>query len=263
MFTIEEVEGLKRQWELPEGGQLNIGRAPDNDIRIDDLRVSRHHAIIRSISRARAQLENISKGNIVAVNEIKITTAMGQRIICDGDLLQIVSTLFRVKWDDEVPLSYNDEPLSMGTTMAPAATDVTSLLSTTLNSQSSLEEEIKELRRKAKMLAQLCEMSAQLATNFDAVSILDYATNVVMSSIPADCCAALMMDGSNDPRPVSLRFRNPDSRPLVRQRSIVKAQSGAQNVGHRSGINNWLRCASKKPTRRDSAAIKRDGRSAP
>ncbi|MGB7925997.1 MAG: adenylate/guanylate cyclase domain-containing protein [Pyrinomonadaceae bacterium] len=222
MFTIEELEGLNRQWELPEGGQLTFGRAPDNDIRIDDLRVSRHHAVIRSITRSRAELENISKGNIVAINESKVTSGMGQRIICDGDLLQIVATIFRVKWDDEVPLSYNDEPLSMGTTMAPAATDVTSLLSTTLSSQASKEDEIKELRRKAEMLAQLCEMSAQLASNFDAVSILDYATNVVMRTIPADCCAALMTDGNGDPRPVSLRFRNPDSRPLVRQRSISR-----------------------------------------
>jgi adenylate cyclase len=203
---------------------LIIGRAPDNDIRIDDLRVSRHHAVIRSISRSRAEIENISKGNIVIINESKVTPGMGQQIVCDGDLLQIVSTLFRVKWDDEVPLSYNDEPLSMGTTMAPAATDMSQLLSTTLSSQTpkSKEEEIKELRRKAEMLAQLCEMSAHLATNFDAVSILDYATSVVMRSIPADCCAALMTDGSNDPRPVSLRFRNPDSGQLVRQRSISR-----------------------------------------
>jgi adenylate cyclase len=222
MFTIQEVEGMKRQWDLPQGGQLTIGRAPDNDIRIDDLRVSRHHAVIRSISNSRVELENISKGNIVAVNESKVTSAMGQRTISDGDLIQVVGTLFRVKWEDEVPLSYNDEPLSMGTTMSPAATDVTSLLSTTLSSQGSKEDEIKELRRKAAMLAQLCDMSAHLATNFDAVSILDYATSVVMRSIPADCCAALMTDGSNDPRPVSLRFRNPDSGQLVRQRSISR-----------------------------------------
>ena len=111
MFTIEETEGLKRQWQLPQGGQLTIGRAPDNDVRIDDLRVSRHHAVIRSISRSRAELENISKGNIVAVNQTKITSGMGQRTICDGDLLQVVTTLFSVKWEDEFPLSYNDEPL--------------------------------------------------------------------------------------------------------------------------------------------------------
>jgi adenylate cyclase len=222
MFTIQEVEGLKREWELPQGGQLTIGRAPDNDIRIDDLRVSRHHAVIRSISRSRVELENISKGNIVAVNESRLPSGLGQRTVCDGDLIQVVSTLFRVKWEDEVPLSYNDEPLSMGTTMAPAATDVTSLLSTTLSSQGSKEEELKELRRKAEMLAQLCEMSAELATNFDAVSILDYATNVVLRSIPADCCAALLTDRGDDPRPVSLRFRDADSGRVFRQRSISR-----------------------------------------
>jgi adenylate cyclase len=108
----------------------------------------------------------------------------------------------------------------MGTTMAPAGTGVTSLLTTTFSSQGS-EDELKELRRKAEMLAQLCEMSAALATNSDTSSILDYATDVVMRTIPADCCAALMMDAGGDPRPVSLRFRDPEGG-RSRQRSISR-----------------------------------------
>ena len=203
MFVIHEADGLKRQWELPEGRKLTIGRAQDNDIRLDDLRVSRHHAEIRSVSRDQAELWNVSNGNLVLANERKITN--DPHIVCTGDQLKIISALFTVSWKDEAPLRYVDEPLSMGTTMAPASSSVASLLTTTFSSRK--EEEIKELRRKADILAQLCEMSAKLSTVYDIGTILDHATEVVMRSIPADCCAALVADQCGDPKPLSIRFR--------------------------------------------------------
>jgi adenylate cyclase len=226
MYAIQETDGLKRQWELPEGRNLTIGRAPDNDIRIDDLRVSRHHAVIRSISRMRAELSNISNGNIVLLNDAPVNAETGDRALRTGDQLKIASTFFRVAWNDEPPLSYTDEPLSMSTSMIPAETGVTALLMTT-SSQRTKDDEIKELRRKAEMLAQLCEMSATLASEFDAASILDYATGVVMRTIPADCCAALLMDEGEDPRPVSLRFRQPNradaQQPLISRTAVRTA----------------------------------------
>jgi len=226
MFAIQEVDGTKRQWELPEGRSLTIGRAPDNDIRIDDLRVSRHHAIIRSISRLHAELSNISNGNIVFLNDSQVNAQTGERALRGGDQIKIVSALFRVAWNDETPLSYTDEPLSMETSMVPADRGVTALLMTT-SSQRTKDEELKELRRKAEMLAQLCEMSSALASDFDAASILDYATGVVMRTIPADCCAALLIEQGDDPRPVSLRFRQPDSansqQPLISRTAVRTA----------------------------------------
>lgn len=228
MFAIQETDGLKRQWELAEGRTLTIGRAPDNDIRIDDLRVSRHHAVIRSISRQHAELSNVSHGNIVLLNDAPVNAETGDRALRTGDEIKIVSTLLRVVWNDEpLPLSYTDEPLSMSTSMVPAETGVSALLMTT-SSQRTKDDEIKELRRKAEMLAQLCEMSAALASDFDAASILDYATGVVMRTIPADCCAALLMDQGEDPRPVSLRFRRPESegsqqQPLISRTAVRTA----------------------------------------
>jgi adenylate cyclase len=228
MFAIQETDGMKRQWELPEGRTLTIGRAPDNDVRIDDLRVSRHHAVIRSISRARAELSNISNGNIVLLNDAPVSAETGDRALSAGDQIKIVSTLLRVAWNDEPPpLSYTDEPLSMSTSMVPAETGVTALLMTT-SSQRTKDDEIKELRRKAEMLAQLCEMSAALASDFDTASILDYATGVVMRTIPADCCAALLTEQGEDPRPVSLRFRRPNTdsaqqQPLISRTAVRTA----------------------------------------
>jgi adenylate cyclase len=226
MFAIQEIEGLKRQWELPEGRTLTIGRAPDNDIRIDDLRVSRHHAVIRSISRLRAELSNVSNGNIVLLNEQNVRSETGDPALRVGDQIKIVSTPFRVAWNAEPPLSYTDEPLSMSTSMVPAETGVTQLLMTT-SSQRTKDDEIRELRRKAEMLAQLCEMSAALASDFDTSSILDYATGVVMRTIPADCCAALLIEQGGDPRAVSLRFRQPNSadskQPLISRTAVRTA----------------------------------------
>lgn len=226
MFAIQEIGGLKRQWELPEGRTLTIGRAPDNDIRIDDLRVSRHHAVIRSISRLRAELANVSNGNIVVINETPVRAETGDPALRVGDQIKIVAALFQVTWNAEPPLSYTDEPLSMSTSMVPAESGVSRLLITT-SSQRTKDDEIKELRRKAEMLAQLCEMSAALASDFDAGSILDYATGVVMRTIPADCCAALLVDEGEDPRPVSLRFRQPNTadsqQPLISRTAVRTA----------------------------------------
>jgi adenylate cyclase len=204
---IQEVEGLKRQWELPPGGRLTIGRAPDNDIRIDDLRVSRHHAILLSDSRVEARLANVSKGNIVLANEREVKAETGEAMLVDGDGFVIATTRFLFSSKDETPVNYLDGPLSMSTSMAPVTSGFTSLVTSTFTSGSH-KIEIEELRRKAKMLAQLCEMSAALATVFDTQSILEYATDVVMRAIPADCCAALLVDQPDtDPRPASMRFR--------------------------------------------------------
>ncbi|HEX7999360.1 MAG TPA: adenylate/guanylate cyclase domain-containing protein [Pyrinomonadaceae bacterium] len=217
MFTIREVEGMGRQWELPEGGRLTIGRAPDNDIRVDDLRVSRRHAVIRSASQGVALLANVSKGNIVRVNEIDVRVDTGEALLKDGDHFAVASIRFLITLKAEPPLSYADGPLSMSTSMSPVTSGFTSLVTSTFTS-GSRKVEIEELKRKAEILAQLCEMSAALAAVFDTESILEYATDVVMRAIPADCCAALLLEQSEaDPRSVSLRFRDNAS---AQQRSI-------------------------------------------
>jgi adenylate cyclase len=244
MFIIQELDGLKRQWELPEGARLTIGRAQDNNIRLDDLRVSRHHAEIRAVSREQAELWNVSAGNLVLANDGKVTNA--PHVLCTGDRIKIIAGNFSVSWKEDAPLRYIDEPLSMGTTMVPATPSVSQLLTTSFSSSHTKEEELKELRRKAEILAQLCEMSAALATVFDTGAILDYATEVVMRAIPADCCAALVNDPCGDPKPVSIRFRNPGgasvkestiSRTAVRTAMEKRVMLSSHDVAHDVDLN--------------------------
>src|SRR5918912_29293 len=109
MFTISENEGLRRQWTLPEGGQLTIGRAYENDIRIDDLRVSRHHAVLRAGANSEAVIRNISNGNLLLINGQNITNEMGERPVQSGDEIKIIPSTFTLRWEDEGVLGYNDE----------------------------------------------------------------------------------------------------------------------------------------------------------
>lgn len=219
MLMIHEVQGMQRQWELPPGGSLSVGRSPDNDIRIDDLRVSRRHAVIRSGEMNEAWLANISKGNIVRAGEKDVTGETGEALLKDGSQFTIASARFYLSLKEDSMMGYMDGPLSMSTSMAPVTSGFTSLITSTFTS-GSRQTEIGELKRKAKMLAQLCEMSAALATVFDTQSILEYATDVVMRAIPVDCCAALLSEENEaDPRFVCLRFSGQE---MTQQRSISR-----------------------------------------
>lgn len=221
MFTIEETDGLKRRWPLAPGGTLTIGRAYDNDIRIDDLRVSRHHAVVRSVARDTAVIRNMSSGNLLLLNGQNINNEAGELPLGGGDEIKIIPAILRVVWEEDNVLGYTDEPLSVSTTILPATSGFTSLLTSSFAGRFSKEKEIEDLRRKAEMLAHLCDMSAALATVFDSKAILEYATDIVMRMISADCCAALLLEEMADPQPVSLRFRDEGAK-LTQQRSISR-----------------------------------------
>jgi adenylate cyclase len=225
MFTIQELEGSKRKWRLPEGGRLTIGRAQDNDIRIEDLRVSRHHAVLRSISQDQATIKNVSNGNTLLLNERNIPNEAGESPLHSGDEIKIVPGLFSVILEDDGMIGYTDAPLSVSTSFSPASSGFTSLLSSVITEYVSKDKELEELRRKAEVLAHLCDMSAALATVFDPKSVLDYATDIVMRMIGADCCAALLVEeGNDDPQPVSIRFRDAEQsqQPRTISRTAVR-----------------------------------------
>ncbi len=51
---------------------VHIGRAPDNDVVLDDATVSRHHAEIARLPNGRWQLRDIGSGNGVVVERVEI-----------------------------------------------------------------------------------------------------------------------------------------------------------------------------------------------
>jgi adenylate cyclase len=67
---------------------------------------------------------------------------------------------------------------------------------------------LKDLRRKAEMLACVCEMSADLLRVDNVHKILEYATEVVMRTLAVDCSAALLLGEDDELETVCLLFRN-------------------------------------------------------
>lgn len=71
---------------------VRVGRAADNDIVIDDLIVSRHHAVLRPLGGDRFEITDLGSHNGTYVNGEQIETA----IVRDGDLVSIGHHLFTV-----------------------------------------------------------------------------------------------------------------------------------------------------------------------
>jgi ABC-type multidrug transport system ATPase subunit len=71
---------------------LLIGRSPDNDVVLADLRVSRRHAELRGLGAGRFQLTDTGSGNGTFVNGQRITTA----VVTEADVIGIGAATFRL-----------------------------------------------------------------------------------------------------------------------------------------------------------------------
>jgi chromosome segregation ATPase len=72
------------------GRKTSIGRTPDNDLRINEDFISRHHAVILTSSTS-AIIEDLNSTNGVIVNGKRVT----RQVLNEGDLVAIGKTEFR------------------------------------------------------------------------------------------------------------------------------------------------------------------------
>ncbi|MGE5694963.1 MAG: FHA domain-containing protein [Candidatus Sericytochromatia bacterium] len=75
-----------------QGRRLRIGRAPENDIVVPDLIVSRHHAELRERDDGRHEIVDLGGHNGTFVNGRRVTTA----VLDDNDIVGIGRTTFRL-----------------------------------------------------------------------------------------------------------------------------------------------------------------------
>jgi pSer/pThr/pTyr-binding forkhead associated (FHA) protein len=78
------IDGSGQRFALRPGAVTRLGRAPDNDIVINDSSVSRHHASIESVN-GRFELRDQQSQNGTYVSDERVT----QRPIADGDLIRL------------------------------------------------------------------------------------------------------------------------------------------------------------------------------
>jgi len=225
--TLKITEPNGRVWEtkLALGVAYTIGRAKESDIVLNDRRVSRKHARILGDDSGFKLVDGyLENGSLIrSVNHVFVNgLPMLERVLQSGDKILIgesnleftqavptaevqpvpamqseqISGRHQAATDAGAPttVNYDDKPLGH-TQVEISANEIIGRQShLSMEAAVATPEEIKDLRRKAKMLELLYEMSRSIGTIFDLEEIFDKATDLIFRGTPADRVVALIAD---------------------------------------------------------------------
>ena len=226
-LKITEPNGHVWEADLVPGNAYTIGRAKESDIVLNDRRVSRKHAriigdesgyklidgyfengtLIRSVNHVfvngAALLEKVlRKGDKILIGEshLEFDQAEIAPVVEPRKFADTISGRHVAAVDSDAPtgVNYDDKPLGH-TQVEISANEIIGRQShLSMESAVATPEEIKDLRRKAKMLELLYEMSRSIGTIFDLKEIFDKATDLIFRGSPADRVVALIADETLD-----------------------------------------------------------------
>src|SRR5437899_3702541 len=209
VLKVTDASGRQAQHPLIARDSCMIGRAPDNQIVLDDPRASRHHAHIKADDDGSFTVVDgvIVNGQIKrSANKVYVNGEQKfEHQLRDGDRVTIGASTLKfeqAKEERTADLSYDDKPLGH-TQLLMSAKDV---LNTVLRqSDPSLtmgatsvprgDKVLESLQRKANILGEIYEMSKALGAGFDLDKIFKMATDIIFRSTPADRVVALLADG--------------------------------------------------------------------
>lgn len=247
-LRITEPGGTQREFELEAGKNYTIGRSNENSIILNDRRVSRKHAHIVADAEKFRIIDGFYENGALkrSVNHVFVNgSPVLEKVLDQGDtviigesqllFLDVLPQPFipehHVSYASAAPavarnaptvadhspkgLDYDDKPLGQ-TQLRISANEIIGRQShLSIDSTIASPEEIKDLRRKARMLELLYEMSRSLGTVFDLKEIFDRATDLIFRGSPADRVVALLADETLDGKildyslvPVSVKTRD-------------------------------------------------------
>jgi len=208
VLKVTDASGRQAQHQLNNRVNCMVGRAPDNQIVLDDPRASRHHAHIRATEDGSFMLVDgvVVNGQIKrSANKVFVNGEQKfEHPLKDGDRVTIGASTLRFEQPKEertADLSYDDKPLGH-TQLLMSAKDVL----TTVLRQSDPgisggtvaprgDKVLESLQRKANILSEIYEMSKALGAGFDLDRIFKMATDIIFRSTPADRVVALLSEG--------------------------------------------------------------------
>lgn len=208
LLKITDASGRQSQHQLNQLVPCMIGRAPDNQVVLDDPRASRNHAHIRPAEDGSFTLIDgvLINGEIKrSANKVYVNGEQkSEHVLRDGDRVTIgASTLrFEQPQEERPALPFDDKPLGHTQVLISAADVLSSVLRkaeaapTTAGLQR--DKVLESLQRKANILSELYEMSKALGSGFDLDKIFTKATDIIFRSTPADRVIALLTDNPND-----------------------------------------------------------------
>ena len=223
-LNITEPTGRTSQIDLTPGRTFSIGRAKDNDIVLNDRRVSRKHAFIftegaafkmvdgfvengqllRSVNHVFVNdepcLEQVlNDGDVMIIGESRLEFRVGvERVLTQPSRRVTISKMIEPEIERSQEVKFDDLPLGH-TQVAISVNEIIGRRSSlSIESAVATPDEIKDLRRKAKFLDLLFEMSKTLGTVFDLEEIFEKATDLIFRGTPADRVVALLADEAGD-----------------------------------------------------------------
>src|SRR5947207_5570948 len=206
VLKVTDASGRQAQHQL-NNRVIMIGRAPDNQIVLDDPRASRHHAHIKPGDDGSFMLvDGVFVNGQMKRSANKVFVNGEQKFehkLKDGDRVTIGASTIRFEQPKEertADLSFDDKPLGH-TQLLMSAKDV---LQTVLRqSDPSVsggtvapkgDKVLESLQRKANILAEIYEMSKALGSGFDLDRIFKMATDIIFRSTPSDRVVALLTE---------------------------------------------------------------------
>jgi adenylate cyclase len=214
--TLKITEPTGRNWEfsLIPGKTITIGRAKENEIVLNDRRVSRRHAFIFTAGSDFKVVDgSIENGKLIrSVNHVYVNGApaleadlrSGDVIVIGESRLEFQETtslsVIRIEPADIKPKTINFDDAPLGHTQVQISVSDILGARSYLSAESVVAspDEIKDLKRKAVILELLFEMSKTLGTVFDLEEIFEKATELIFRGTPADRVIALLADETSD-----------------------------------------------------------------
>ncbi len=208
LLKVTDASGRQAQHQLNSRTPCLIGRAPDNQIVLDDPRASRHHAHIKPDDDGSFMIVDgiMVNGQLKrSANQVFINGEQKfEHKLQNGDRITIGASTIRFEQPKEertADLSFDDKPLGH-TQLLMSAKDVL----TTVLRQSDPgisggtvvprgDKVLESLQRKANILSEIYEMSKALGAGFDLDRIFKMATDIIFRATPADRVVALLADG--------------------------------------------------------------------
>jgi adenylate cyclase len=203
-LKITEANGSSWELKLLPDSKYTIGRARDNHIVLNDQRVSRHHAHLKSTATEFIIVDGYLLGNELkrSVNKVFVNAnPIFEKVLESGDVITIGgSQLEFEKISEEAisetarPVKYDDQPLGHTQLLISAKEIIGKQSNISLETNLASAEELKDLRRKAQILDLLYQMSKTLGTVFDLKEIFAKATDLIFRVTPAERVVALLAD---------------------------------------------------------------------
>jgi adenylate cyclase len=263
MALLHITDAGGRTWQLPLSAQsmCTIGRAPDNRVVLNDPRASRYHAHVKFHNGSYVIVDGSVDGKLSANHVFVNGEQRLEHPLRDGDGVQIGASRLRLDLSDErkpaePEAHFEDKPLGHTQLLVSANDVIRAALASRATPAAAAavaapSAELEDLRRKAKILALLYEMSKTLGSVFDLDPIFEKACEVIFSATPADRVVALLRDertqdaeGEDDLVVVATRVRDENraaqgrkqpigrtiTRKVMRERQALLSQDAAADM---------------------------------